>query len=674
MVSVVCLIFCSGLVQTGDEVPPLPALAPAEHRAQRLETFLVHLSSTSGISLRATPGLGETVVVVRHADIDLAALMERVATVAGASWRRDGDGFLLERPPPLRQELERHSAAQTVALLSKALNELPLSKDLDFSPYDRARAAVKDIQGYSVRVAAGESPEPGFSVFRTPAKWFVEDLLALFDAQDFAALPYERMTVFSSDPHPHQLPLPEGLEDAMRRYDQTRSFLELLGKDLEIAHPLSRWALQDAFSGATFTATESSKALLFATRGASTWWLQSSVYDGAGRLTGLGVATLTLAPESLMMPLHEPESRRVPLRLVALEKANHLPMGRRVPLVEAPDFRAKLVRLLDHEPLSASASDAVFGLSKAPNLIANVPDQAYLAAREAEVEGEVDVRQFLQKLQGTINVLEDDGDWFVLAPCDHLQVEQERVPRRSLERFLSRSLAEGEIGLQTLAMFHYEAGAHVFANPVVSSYRRYLGNLGVRGPAIRSNMSQFALAFLGGLDQVRWGRLMRGEPLDLGYLRGRHLDAFLDWSNASAQAAAKEPPPLAPDVLRNGSEALLGRHANGVLLSTRRDAQVVLLPVSSQFWSIGSPMTPEVLVDAAANLVRAKLVTDPLEALEGTWQVGTQPILRFRAHLRPGIVLEATWNEHATHSAPPVRAEDLPRDVIELVKKAGISR
>ena len=196
------------------------------------KNLLPELSKAAGVNFLTSPQTAGEVLLIDVKDVTLKDLMERIAKVAAAEWKQEGESFRLIRSQALAAQQERafltERANRLKAEQAKLTQELAGMPALSAAEAKRAHdEQAKQIDAVRSAIAEGRPVSSNAinpAVMNlNPGTRLMLRLLAAMPPAELAALGAGTRTVYSSAPTRAQKPLPgqanRAIGDFLREYE-----------------------------------------------------------------------------------------------------------------------------------------------------------------------------------------------------------------------------------------------------------------------------------------------------------------------------------------------------------------------------------------------------------------------------------------------------------------------
>jgi hypothetical protein len=452
------------------QAPDLDKALTLRQAAAPVSEVLAQVSKDVGFSFTASE-VRDWPIIVSVKALRAGELLDRIAEVTDAEWRKERDRWVLTRTAARVNRAADLEVADRAARLKPIIDTLPprmSSQDLE-----RAFAeARRDLQsgggdGNTSRMITG-GPSPALDLIY----WALKRL----PAKDLAAAPINSFVSYSSVPRPGQLALPPIPAEVWRRYLATRSeFAKAVEVPGHVTMPagMAKLPLPPNVRVSLMLSRPNATADIYVALG---------VYDAEGLMLDLARFHLTLPPvpsESSESPVSGPmvfseESTRL---LRALRRQN--PPGKyNLPSTQpgeqlwisavdpwlAEENLAVVRKAIEREPTAFHISDWLLGLSDKErlNVIAYVPDHAFGSLTEVMSGATPDHRLvWLSLPRFGIEAKVSEGR-LVVKPKVFARADRYRVNRAALRKFVA---AVGPLGWPSLR----DLMTYATAAPVVTA-------------------------------------------------------------------------------------------------------------------------------------------------------------------------------------------------------------
>lgn len=445
--------------------------------AKRADKIVAEIAAQTGLPLATTDDAKLHVLIVSVTDVDVEALLERIATVTSSKWETVGEKRTLLPDEAKRRQEQSEQNAKRVAEFKKAQDKF------------RERLANKP----EIDPETGE--EFTYEIFETPAEKALAELALLIDPNEVARLSDDGRIVFSTAPNRMQRRMPSAratqilnalvadhntwaAEQLKREADQAQ---DILG-DPEMAAYYEMFMARmkpKLFEGAP------AKAILVIEMEGTFFGFPSgspavklNVYDQKGvavisselQMGGGWMDTIEVSPEEMGEDeetketiTDEQQQKIKPEDRVLVEFSEKSKVFLAMETMGPTSFTIPepLIELLrdptNNDPLSFHHSDMLHAIAKAKKLdvVANLSDtDMFESIGLGAAEGGVSVGQAYSTLteDGSSTVVEKDG-WVLVSPSDPVRSRRLRQDRDALQRFVDSASRDGAASLDTLATF-----------------------------------------------------------------------------------------------------------------------------------------------------------------------------------------------------------------------------
>ncbi|MCC7433156.1 MAG: hypothetical protein IT363_00615 [Methanoregulaceae archaeon] len=453
------------------QVPDLDKALTLRQAAAPVSEVLAQVSKDVGFSFTASE-VRDWPIIVSVKSLRAGELLERIAEVTDAEWRKERDRWVLTRTAVRVKRAADLENADRAERLKPVIDALPAR----MSPEDLLKAfaeARRDLQsgggdGNTSRMITG-GPSPALDLIY----WALKRL----PAKDLAAAPINSFVSYSSVPRPGQLALPPIPAEVWRRYLATRSeFAKAVEVPGHVTMPagMAKLPLPPNVRVSLMLSRPNATADIYVALG---------VYDAEGLMLDLARFHLTLPPvpiessESLASGpmVFSEESTRL---LRALRRQNppgkyNLPStqpGEQIWISDVDPWLAEenlavVRKAIEREPTAFHISDWLLSLSDKErlNVIAYVPDHAFGSLTDVMGGATPDHRLVWQSLpRFGIEAKISEGS-LVVKPKMFARADRYRVNRAALRKFVA---AAGPLGWPKLQDYMTYAMA---APPVTTS-------------------------------------------------------------------------------------------------------------------------------------------------------------------------------------------------------------
>ena len=466
------------LVAAGHSLAPKGGPLSYKTEAKRADLVVQEIAAQAGLTLESTDDAKRHVLVIAVTDVELDALLERIALVTSSKWDVEGEKRTLVPDQDVRREEEAAKNAKRVEAFKKAQQQM--RDELNGKPGVRPPVGVGEEEE-DVGEAIGEPA--------SPAELALKQLAVLIDPNEVAKLGEDGRIVFSSSPN--------RMQRAMRNNQVARILNDLVaGHNAWAAEKIKeREAMKAAttdpetlaymdmfgFEGeAKLFETPPSKALLVLEIGSGFMSFMSGetpevklkVYDQRGAVIAQASETMGNNWYEDIATAIEEEGEEAPPK-VAQEKITEadrtliqfsekskilssLNPGESMNFNFPPPLLDLLSDPVTHDPLGFHHTDMVHAIAKAKNLdvVANLSDSDMEMFSMGMEERGVTVGQAYNafKNEGGSTVIEADG-WLTVAPADPIVARERRQDRVVLKAFITTVRQEGTASLDAISSF-----------------------------------------------------------------------------------------------------------------------------------------------------------------------------------------------------------------------------
>lgn len=501
------------------------------------------LGKAGGLDLRPSLDVSTDVVVLSVKDQKLRDVMVRLAQALDAEWETVGAGYRLVRSNVIEQrQLRAEIAARTpryqaaLAAMAKAAAEMP-----ELTPQragELVGQGMEALEGLAQPGAAGEGRGRGMGpggglrqmMGQLPGVRGVNELVALIDPAQLAAIGVGERRVFSTRPTAMQAPLPARADALVQRILReqaalTKALRDRLGDRL----PPGLLGEGTAPRGAM-------KVLLVVTRPSEddTLTVQMMLGDSAGQ--GLGDGFTTVQPEAPAIPANllagagaspivfDAQAQALAQLFASAEDRSRMGNARRGENEDArPAMTAELRQwILNPErvdPLSGAPSQMAFAVAGDRPLIALLPDTSLPALSRASRSPLTAAQARARAGEWDWQVVDRDG-WVFIQPTQPVTSRKLRTHRAALGNALRQLVFQGSWSLDQRAVYALNSPERAGPGSIDWVYLRSINP----GAADREMTNLFLggardlLRVFGGLTPSQRNQLSQNRPLSLGTL------------------------------------------------------------------------------------------------------------------------------------------------------------
>jgi hypothetical protein len=434
----------------GVQTPDLDRSLTLRQPAAPVSEVLAQVSKEVGFSFSANE-VRDWPIIVSVKALRAGDLLDRIAEVTDAEWRKERDRWVLTRSAARVKRAVDLEVADRAARLKPIIEALPTrmsSEDLA-KAFAEARGDLQSGGGSdNARIITG-GPSPALDLIY----WALKRL----PVKDLASAPINSFVSYSSAPRPGQLALPPIPAEVWRRYLSTRAeFAKAVEVPPHVTMPagMAKQPLPPNVRVSLMLSRPNATADIYVALG---------VYDAEGLTLDLARFQLTLPPapiESGEPPASGPivfseESARL---LKALRRLNppgklNLPStqpGEQLWISDADPWLAEenlavIRKAIEREPTALHISDWLLGLSEKGQLdvVACVPDHAFGSLTEVMGGATPDHRLVWQSLPRFGIEAKIGGGSLVVKPKVFARADRYRVNRAALRKFV---VAAGPLG------------------------------------------------------------------------------------------------------------------------------------------------------------------------------------------------------------------------------------
>lgn len=490
------------LLVAGAQTEQLPTKSVSfERKSGTARNLLNDLSQVSGVRLGASAETANDYLAISFTNQPLNEVMARIAQADSAEWKQESTGWYLVRSNPLAQRQENAEmqlrmkaiAAEQAKLRSRprppALNSesaAALAADLD-AFFNQSAPTGQDVKIRDKQMEALVNRNPG-SYAMTAAVASIDPALLARPHQSFRL-------VFSSDPTPEQLPLPDGVQEIVSSYIRDFKLLVQAYYDRNNGQKPTSTYYYDNLGSPVYRVGDLKNGIgkihLIANGNNNRQTIQFAltVSDADGKLVdqnSIGI-NYEIEPEESRIAERDGESR-IQLSDLAMELAKsssaaaitldssyswgtsdatgsyRLEMAgnsnlRRNQGVSA-QLRKALLDPVNHDPMSFAAAEAFLQSAqiRKDNLIAALPDSMFSAANTLLRGAKLTPSAFLRSREVCRSMkVEENGGWLLGSPCMPYHESEYRVDREALGRLLAVLESQGSLGLDDLAKYSVTA-------------------------------------------------------------------------------------------------------------------------------------------------------------------------------------------------------------------------
>ena len=516
------------------------------------------LSQKTGIRFEARDQATADRYIVHIEDAPLKDALERIADAENGEWVRLGvNEYRLRRSPTKLAAARAEAHAELVKKFAKALDgyRKRLAERPDFSDESAKSLAhewrnlgpppngMVDTSGYWTRQNKLEQSVP-------VGRAFMRVLLA-FSPEALADVPIERKTVYSTNPTPMQLPLPNGAFDALN---------DLVREQIVWEDAVAKYLPDQANQGWNGMATSGTirnvtNAMIVLTRWDDNGGIQAQLMlsDKKTRIvteTYLYVDQQFENQSTATQPKPQPQKQEpdVPLPPVDTVLSKFFSYNawdsRSRPPQSSEAARAIASDPEKYDPLSTFVADGIIGVARQrhENVAAVIDERTILPLASSIGKKGMNPRA-IDNLRAWGSQASDEGKgWLVLRVKQPDRADEVRCDRHALRTMLDAARSKGRLTLDDAA--DYSLTSERFnENPIPQAYLAVV--LDKQGATTLEQNDKYLLRFYGSLDQ---GQRNNAEHLSLGRLTAFQtdlLEKMVYGSNGNLQEEMTQP--MQPD-------------------------------------------------------------------------------------------------------------------------------
>lgn len=542
------LLTALAVLSTGHlQDPDLSKKITFKLNATRSAPAMEELTKLAGFPLLTTPATANEVLVINVKDVPIGDLMKRIAKVSSAEWQPEGAGFRLVRTNVVaRREAAAELSARTALIKGwiedrvKALPDQPeLTAQVAKSRIEEAMALQKEIQAAeekrprdreAVRRLLAKAGEIGKLA---PVERLAKNILRSLDASKLAAVPSSQRRVFATSPTRMQIALGPKAYDALAIYSRERAIVSSVQQiavagasdDEEMSHGLSSILVSNP-------GEVPAKILVIAQSQEETGvGLQVSVLNATGAsidssFLSLGIEhnddevqgaaeRTSVKPSDHKHPAADFSNVSKAMAKVFSQAMQDNDEGgpEALPFEVPEEVRQFALAPEANDPLQLVLGDLALalGTSEAPNVVANLPDEAL-----GEAFGLANVESFEALAEDTGVKIERDGAWTLGLPSRPSAARRQRLDRVLYGALIRKGVKAGAVRLDDQAQFLTRSG-DVDRSEIIELWTYILG------PAVSLEQDATTLRLYGTLTPVQRRTAASPDGLPIGSLNPQQL-------------------------------------------------------------------------------------------------------------------------------------------------------
>ncbi|MEZ0327037.1 MAG: hypothetical protein ACAH95_14145 [Fimbriimonas sp.] len=418
-------------------------------RASRLAVLVPELASKAGMALEVTPLVANEVVAVSAKEVPLRTLLEKIAGVASAEWRKEGEVLKLYPSVPARNRESNEELTRRLEDVRKAIAE----KVKMLTPPKSTGKESPEVRGLSNDAA-------------------ITQLLRGIDPTPIARLNGGERVVYSTAPNAMQRPFGAGagtiIQTMVNEHNAQVAKIPAGSMDAEMDKMPD--FVKKMMERQTRKITGAHKALLVVSKPnlgiLDMTSLELRIYDADGKVAFSTSSTLGLpfAGMDIPIPGQAPKTplaqKQTPIAYAEDSKVlmeNFQGMSFSGGSMKLPPKLMEKLRRPDlTDPLSYMATDELFALSKLKGkpIVANVPDEIMGSINMLVPGGKQTVESFEEDLKkGQDAILTETDGWLVVKPAKPTESRGNRTDRVALTTLIKAAVDKGVPTLDDVAAY-----------------------------------------------------------------------------------------------------------------------------------------------------------------------------------------------------------------------------
>ncbi|HVT11595.1 MAG TPA: hypothetical protein VHE55_04965 [Fimbriimonadaceae bacterium] len=655
--------------------------------AMRVEPLLAKLSKACGVPMKASADVGRLVAYVSVDDVDVHALMDRLADALDAKWKEDA-GFSVLVSSPEKEKAELQTAHQVRRkqiedVLGSAFKSLSATFD---------NSAAKALVGRLIALKtardanlADENTRREYDAANNdgPTHRLILKLLKTIPIEKLASMQPGQREIYSLNPTKLQNPFGAGgrqaIEDFLREqrlfsealaeaHAPANSGRETVSEALSWPDPIE--AAPDDFYMAIGIAYNDDLSCNLLLRGQTIPRTISQFFGRAPSDAALYQIASEPGPKGEQPISLSPESAE----LIKLAKGTFGRNGKGH-VVPSPSLLSLLEHPVDFDPLAFAASDALKALAEDghKNMVAWVPDSAFILTLYPSMGTRALSLDLVRRLLGASSQGMDsaiEGSWLVMKPHNPNRARQEIDDRAAIGNLVQASV-KGKALLLPYAQYAASSGHGPYDGLGVA----YMFLVDPSSGSMTDGSNWGALKLYGSFDAQRRAALERGEQFAFRSLTPKQKEivkfvtfgqlinnAVYDNPNMSRIAAKQaEPTEVLTDWVPDDCLVAMQVQRRQVLFGYDRDTNGEMKPSRTI-----DPNTIGWFLYAKEHPKPGENVPLPPDA----YAVGEQALFHLRLIYGPKLWNELLLTENTPPSDKPVSWTDLPDEFKKSIEKA----
>lgn len=432
---------------------------------KRVEKLMPELAKVTGLPLFSSPTVNDDVLVLKVEDAQISDLLERIARVVGGSWKKEEGGWRLVRTSEERQAQEQREYLERVQRFTKLIEKQKekLAK-LSSNPANTETL----IKKYKDVISKFNPDNRNFDwgdarklQLNSPSGLALGRIKTLLDPRVLAQMPPEGRIVFSTNPTPTQLAMPDemarAVQVALTESERWRNEL----RDRGISNPTrggttyilfdELWDRHDGMmegQAKAKSATTIVTVVVSANRWSDTPQISINGFDAKGKQTFENAENGIYDDSSgeRKEPANDPSEKEIDLGSEIFEPESS-PGGMRKPTRATLAF---LTDCVEHDPIGMATGPALIKLAEAKkaNLIAMVDDNGFhLGNYRSKVKPSI----FLYGITVSGYNVETDKGFLTIQPKKPARGRLERTNRKNLSSIIQKYRGRTNLNLEEQA-------------------------------------------------------------------------------------------------------------------------------------------------------------------------------------------------------------------------------
>ncbi len=436
-------------------------------RAKPTSFILSDLSKKVGLKLTCTKELEAEPLIVKFQAVPLRDVMDKIAAAVAGDWRKQSDGFQLERGKKAEQ---MHAAVLQSYAEDFRAGVKQAAKDLQLDASYSSVTAKVQVDDY-LKAISGPVVNPelmNLVAHRMPVARLLVRILGRMNPAQFVGQSSMTGHVFSNAPTSLQAALPNDLSGAIGEFESEQGVLDGVVNETRSLSKGSR----TMFNSGSRALVDRILVFIDGKRGRYNTGIV--LVDASGQIIANGSVDINgradaKADAVLQGNFQRSEKVVATLGSAALDILPNIYNAENFHEVRA-DTKAVLLNPSETDPLAVATSDVVLDVAEKDHVGVALmpPDDCDSWVYKIGTSGKVSLAAFEQEAgySKELNVSEDGG-WLIGTPTDPQETTRERLSRQALEDLLRSLESTGKAGIDNLA--HFETSARPDSNKVLAS-------------------------------------------------------------------------------------------------------------------------------------------------------------------------------------------------------------